>query len=54
VSAILNQVFRHHAPYLENEVSIVDGVHDGEITYINGIVRDLVQKEPVDGALFDV
>jgi catechol 1,2-dioxygenase len=53
-SAILGPFFRHDAPILENESSIVDNVPDGEITYMHGIVRDLVTKKPVEGAWIDV
>ncbi len=53
-SAILGPFFRHDAPLLENETSIVHGVDDGEITYMHGQVLDLVTKKPVAGAEIDV
>ena len=53
-SAILGPFFRHDAPILENEATIVHGVEDGEITYMHGVVRDLQTKEPVEGAWIDV
>ena len=53
-SAILGPFFRHDAPSLENESSIVHGVEDGEITYMHGTVRDLRTKKPVAGAVIDV
>jgi len=53
-SAILGPFFRHDHPILENESSIVDNVPDGEITYMHGIVKDLVTKKPVVGAWVDI
>jgi len=53
-SAILGPFFRHDAPILENESTIVHGVDDGEITYMHGTVLDLVTKKPVAGAWIDV
>ncbi|EPE31144.1 Aromatic compound dioxygenase [Glarea lozoyensis ATCC 20868] len=53
-SAILGPFFRHDAPELPNESSIVHGVDDGEITYMHGIVRDLKTQKPVEGATIDV
>ena len=53
-SAILGPFFRHDAPILENESTIVHGVDDGEITYMHGEVVDLVTKKPVAGAWIDV
>jgi len=52
-SAILGPFFRHDAPILENESTIVHGVDDGEITYMHGTVLDLATK-PVAGAWIDV
>lgn len=53
-SAILGPFFRHDAPILENESTIVHGVDDGEITYMHGTVLNLVTKQPVAGAWIDV
>lgn len=53
-SAILGPFFRHDAPILENESTIVHGVDDGEITYMHGKVLDSVTKKPVAGAWIDV
>lgn len=53
-SAILGPFFRHDAPILENEATIVHGVDDGEITYMHGVVTDLKTKKPVAGAWIDV
>ncbi|KAN0104558.1 aromatic compound dioxygenase [Hyaloscypha variabilis] len=53
-SAILGPFFRHDAPVLENESTIVHGVDDGEITYMHGKVLDSVTKKPVAGAWIDV
>jgi catechol 1,2-dioxygenase len=53
-SAILGPFFRHDAPILENESTIVNGVDDGEITYMHGTVLDLVTKKPVAGAWIDI
>jgi catechol 1,2-dioxygenase len=54
-SAILGPFFRHDAPVLENEASIVNDVPaDGEITYMHGIVTDAKTKQPVAGAWIDV
>lgn len=54
-SAILGPFFRHDAPLLDNEASIVQtDPGDGEITYMHGIVTDLKTKKPVVGAWIDV
>jgi len=53
-SAVLGPFFRHDAPILENESTIVHGVDDGEITYMHGKVLDLVTEKPVAGAWIDV
>jgi catechol 1,2-dioxygenase len=53
-SAILGPFFRHDAPLLPNEASIVHGVNDGEITYMHGHVVDLQTKRPVPNATIDV
>ena len=53
-SAILGPFFRHDAPILENEATIVHGVDDGEIAYMHGTVTDLETKKPVAGAWIDV
>jgi catechol 1,2-dioxygenase len=53
-SAILGPFFRHDAPILENESTIVHGVDDGELTYMHGTVLDLAMKKPVAGAWIDV
>jgi len=53
-SAILGPFFRHDAPELENESSIVSGVEDGEITYMHGVVLDLKNKNPIPNATVDV
>jgi len=54
MSAVLGPFFRHDAPILENEASIVHGVDDAEIAYMHGTVTDAVTKEPVPGAWIDV
>jgi hypothetical protein len=43
-SAILGPFFRHNAPLLPNESSILHGVDDGEITYMHGEVLDQKTK----------
>lgn len=54
-SAILGPFFRHDAPILENESTIVQDVpSDGQIVYMHGIATDLVTKKPVAGAWIDV
>jgi len=53
-SAILGPFWRHDAPVLENESTIVNGVDDGEITYMHGTVLDAATKQPVSGAWVDV
>lgn len=53
-SAILGPFFRHNAPILENESSIVHEVDDGEITYMYGIVSDLETNKPIADAWIDV
>lgn len=54
-SAILGPFFRHDAPHLKNESSIVqDKPDDGEIAYMHGTVTDLKTKKPVAGAAIDV
>lgn len=53
-SAILGPFFRHDAPVLENEATIVHGVDDGKVTYMHGVVTDLKTKKPVAGAWIDV
>ncbi len=53
-SAILGPFFRHDAPILENESTIVQDVpSDGQIVYMHGIATDLVTKKPVAGAWID-
>ncbi|KAK2630487.1 hypothetical protein QTJ16_001307 [Diplocarpon rosae] len=53
-SAILGPFFRHDAPILENESTIIkDLPEDGQIVYMHGIVTDLVTKKPVAGAWLD-
>ncbi|KAG4440148.1 hypothetical protein IFR05_004357 [Cadophora sp. M221] len=54
-SAILGPFFRHDAPILENESTIVQDVpSDGQIVYMHGIATDLVTKKPVPGVWIDV
>ncbi|KAH7312925.1 Intradiol ring-cleavage dioxygenase [Rhexocercosporidium sp. MPI-PUGE-AT-0058] len=54
-SAILGPFFRHDAPILENESTIVQNVPaDGQIVYMHGIATDLVTKKPVPGVWIDV
>lgn len=54
-SAILGPFFRHDAPILENESTIVQDVpSDGQIVYMHGIATDLVTKQPVPGVWIDV
>ncbi|RDW91981.1 hypothetical protein BP5796_01375 [Coleophoma crateriformis] len=54
-SAILGPFFRHDAPHLANEETIVQNpVSDGQITYMHGTVRDQKTKKPVAGAAIDV
>jgi len=53
-SAILGPFFRHDAPELANESTIVHGVDDGEVTYMHGYVRDVKTGKPVANATIDV
>ncbi|KAF7875323.1 hypothetical protein EAF04_002495 [Stromatinia cepivora] len=54
-SAILGPFFRHDAPVLENESSIIlTPVDDGEIAYMHGTVTDNKTKKPIVGATVDV
>jgi catechol 1,2-dioxygenase len=53
-SAILGPFFRHDAPLLDNESTIVHGVEDGKITYMHGLVIDHQTKQPVPNAVIDV
>lgn len=53
-SAILGPFFRHDAPVLENDSNIVNNVPDGEMTYMHGVVTDLVTGKPVAGAWIDI
>jgi catechol 1,2-dioxygenase len=54
-SAILGPFFRHDAPILKNESTIVQtAVDDGELTYMHGTVTDMATKKPVVGASIDV
>lgn len=53
-SAILGPFFRHDAPLLENESSIVHGVDDGEVTYMHGRVIDMKTNKPIANAYIDV
>ncbi|KAF7916388.1 uncharacterized protein EAE98_010688 [Botrytis deweyae] len=53
-SAILGPFFRHDAPVLENESSIIQTpVEDGEIVYMHGTVTDHKTKKPIVGATVD-
>ncbi|TGO10962.1 hypothetical protein BTUL_0121g00350 [Botrytis tulipae] len=53
-SAILGPFFRHDAPVLENESSIIQtAVDDGEIVYMHGTVTDYKTKKPIVGATID-
>ncbi|KAA8573315.1 hypothetical protein MFRU_053g00360 [Monilinia fructicola] len=53
-SAILGPFFRHDAPVLENESSIIQtAVDDGEIVYMHGTVTDNKTKKPIVGATVD-
>ncbi|KAF7867031.1 uncharacterized protein EAF02_009817 [Botrytis sinoallii] len=53
-SAILGPFFRHDAPVLENESSIIQTpVDDGEIVYMHGTVTDHKTKKPIVGATVD-
>ncbi|KAF7903980.1 hypothetical protein EAF00_001314 [Botryotinia globosa] len=53
-SAILGPFFRHDAPVLENESSIIQtAVDDGEIVYMHGTVTDHKTKKPIVGATVD-
>ncbi|KAK6606755.1 catechol dioxygenase [Botrytis cinerea] len=53
-SAILGPFFRHDAPVLENESSIIQtAVDDGEIVYMHGTVTDHTTKKPIVGATVD-
>ncbi|KAM0137368.1 hypothetical protein ACHAQE_007896 [Botrytis cinerea] len=53
-SAILGPFFRHDAPVLANESSIIQtAVDDGEIVYMHGTVTDHTTKKPIVGATVD-
>ncbi|KAI9054954.1 hypothetical protein LZ554_002097 [Drepanopeziza brunnea f. sp. 'monogermtubi'] len=53
-SAILGPFFRHDAPILANESSIVqDMPEDGQVVYMHGIATDSVTKKPVPGVWID-
>ncbi|KAB8290039.1 hypothetical protein EYC80_010365 [Monilinia laxa] len=53
-SAILGPFFRHDAPVLENESSIIQtAADDGEIVYMHGTVTDNKTKKPIVGATVD-
>ncbi|TGO49991.1 hypothetical protein BCON_0194g00010 [Botryotinia convoluta] len=53
-SAILGPFFRHDAPVLENESSIIQtAVDDGEIVYMHGTVTNHKTKKPIVGATVD-
>ncbi|THV50969.1 hypothetical protein BGAL_0128g00040 [Botrytis galanthina] len=53
-SAILGPFFRHDAPVLENDSSIIQTpVDDGEIVYMHGTVTDYKTKKPIVGATVD-
>ncbi|ESZ91722.1 catechol dioxygenase [Sclerotinia borealis F-4128] len=55
VSAILGPFFRHDAPKLENESSIIQtAVDDGETIYMYGIVANHETNKPIVGATVDV
>jgi catechol 1,2-dioxygenase len=53
-SAILGPFFRHDAPLLENEATIVHGVEDGKIVYMHGRVTDHLTNQPLADAAIDV
>jgi len=53
-SAILGPFFRHDAPELENESTIVHGVDDGEIAYMHGVVVDTKSKKPIPNVSIDI
>ena len=54
-SAILGPFWRHDAPELANESTIIQNpVDDGEVTYMHGVVRCLKTNEPVANVTVDV
>lgn len=54
-SAILGPFWRHDAPELANESTIIlNPVDDGEVAYMHGVVRDLKTNEPVANVTVDV
>ena len=55
-SAILGPFFRHDAPELPNEDTILrhEDVENGEIAYLHGVVYDSVTKKPLPNTSVDV
>jgi len=53
-SAILGPFFRHDAPELDNESTIVHGVENGESTYMHGLLVDSKTQKPIADATIDV
>ncbi|MCJ1246707.1 hypothetical protein MMC30_003916 [Trapelia coarctata] len=53
-SAILGPFFRHDAPSLPHEASLVNSAHTGQVTYMHGRVLDLVTEKPIEGVVIGV
>jgi len=53
-SAILGPFFRHDAPLLPLDSSLVNSPHEGQVTYMHGRVYDVHTRKPISKVVIDV
>jgi len=53
-SAILGPFFRHDAPLLPLDTSLVNASHEGQVTYMHGHVYDVHTRQPLSNVFIDV
>lgn len=53
-AAILGPFWSPNAPWRELGDSIIESPHEGIVTYMHGVVRDLKTKNPIPGVTFDM
>ena len=53
-AAILGPFWSPNAPWRQLGDSIIQDDHEGQVTYMHGVIRDLVTHEPITNVTFDM
>jgi len=53
-AAILGPFWSPNAPWRQLGDSIIQDDHEGQVTYMHGVIRDLVTHEPIPNVTFDM